>query len=34
MNEKSFMQGVIAKLNVVYSKHEKKKHMTQCGNRD
>ncbi len=34
MNEKGFMQGVIAKLRVMISKYEKKAHMTQCGNRE
>ncbi len=28
------MQGVITKLKVVISKHEKKKHMTYYGNRE
>jgi len=34
MDEKGFMQGVIAKLRVMISKYEKKAHMTQCGNRE
>jgi len=34
MNEKRFMQRVIAKLRVMISKYEKKAHMTQCGNRE
>ncbi len=34
MDEKGFMQGVIAKLRVMIFKYEKKAHMTQCGNRE
>ena len=34
MNEKGFMQGIIAKLRVMISKYEKKAHMTQCDNRE
>lgn len=35
MDEKGFMQGVIAKLRVMIPKYEKKKaYMTQCGNRE
>lgn len=34
MDERGFMQGVIAKTRVMISKHEKKAHMTQCGNRE
>lgn len=35
MDEKGFMQGVIAKLKVMISKYDKKKaYMTQCGNRE
>ncbi len=34
MDEKGFMQGIIAKLRVMISKYEKKAHMTQCGNRE
>lgn len=34
MDEKGFLQGVIAKLRVMISKYEKKAHMTQCGNRE
>jgi len=34
MNEKKFMQEVIAKLRVMIFKYEKKAHMTQCGNRE
>lgn len=34
MDEKGFMQGVIAKLRVMIFKHEKKSHMTQCDNRE
>ena len=35
MDEKGFMQGVIAKLRVMISKHDQKKaYMTQCGNRE
>jgi len=34
MNEKGFMQRVIAKLRIMISKYEKKTHMTQCGNRE
>jgi hypothetical protein len=33
MDEKGFMQGVVAKLRVMISKYEKKAHMTQCDNR-
>lgn len=33
MNEKGVMQGVIAKLRVMISADERKKYMTQCGNR-
>ncbi len=33
MDEKGFMQGVVAKLRVMISKYEKA-HMTQCGNRE
>jgi len=31
MNEKGFMQEVVAKLRVMISKYEKKAHMTQFG---
>ena len=31
MDEKGFLQGVIAKLRVLVSKYEVKKHITQCG---
>ena len=34
MDEKGFMMGVIAKLRVMISKHEKKAYMTQSGNRE
>ena len=34
MDEKGFLQGVIAKLRVLLSKYEAKKYMTQCGNRE
>lgn len=34
MNEKGFMMGVIAKLRVMISKHEKKAYMTQPGDRE
>ncbi len=34
MDEKGFAQGVIGKLKVMISKYEKKKYMTQCGNRE
>ena len=34
MDEKGFMQGVIAKLRVMIFKYEKKAQMTQCDNRD
>ena len=34
MDEKGFMMGVIAKLRVMISKHEKKAYMTQPGNRE
>lgn len=34
MDEKGFMQGVIAKNRVMISKYEKKAHMTQWGNRE
>ncbi len=34
MDEKGFMMGVIAKLRVMISKHEKKTYMTQPGNRE
>ena len=34
MDEKDFMQGVIAKLRVMISKHIKKPAMTQYGNRE
>ena len=34
MDEKGFLQGVIAKLRVLLSKYEAKNHMTQCGNRE
>ena len=34
MDEKGFMQSVIAKLRVMISKYEKKAYMTQCGNRE
>ena len=33
MNEKKFMQRVIAKLQIMIFKYEKKTHMTQCDNR-
>ena len=34
MDEKGVMQGDIAKLKVMISRHEKHQHMTQCGNRE
>ena len=34
MDEKGFLQGVIAKLRVLLSKYEAKKHITQCDNRE
>ena len=34
MDEKGFLQGVIAKLRVLLSKYEAKNHITQCGNRE
>jgi len=34
MNEKKFMQEVIAKLRVMIFKYKKKAHMTQCDNRE
>ena len=34
MDKKGFMQGVIAKLRVMISKHKKKPAMTQCSNRE
>jgi len=34
MDEKGFLQGVIGKLKVLLSKHQHKKHMTHCGNRE
>jgi len=34
MDEKGFLQGVIAKLRVMLSKHETNQHMTHCGNRE
>ena len=34
MDEKGFMQGVIAKQKVMISRHEKPQYMTQCGNRE
>ncbi len=34
MDEKGFLQGVIASLRVMLSKHEANQHMTHCGNRE
>ena len=34
IDEKGFLQGVIAKLRVLLSKYEAKKYMTQYGNRE
>jgi len=34
MDEKGFLQGVIAKLKVMLSKYETNQHMTHCGNRE
>ena len=34
MDKKGVIQGVITKLRVMISRDERKKYMTQCGNRE